>query len=724
MMSFRSAALVMTCAFSLVPSVAAGQQPPPPAGQQQQQQDPPVRVEEKVVVSASKVEQQLVNAPATVTVIGARALELAPSQSYADILRNVPGVNITQVSARDINITPRGSTGTLSTSQLAVLDGRSLYQDFFGFVMWDFMPVNLNELKRIEVIRGPASAIWGANAMSGVVNVITKTPREMLGTSVAVGVGTFDTSTGVAEDDAGALWYVNGTHAGAIGDRTSFKLSAGYYTQDAFARPTGTIPNGGTTQYPTFENQGTQQPKVDGRLDHSLENGAYMTFSGGYSGTEGIMHSGIGPFDIESGSWMGYGKANYTRNAFRLQAFFQTLDGDAAQLLTRGPGGAPITFIFNTKTFDVEAGNVTTFGRRNVLTYGGNIRHNTFDMSIAPEADSRTEGGVYLQDEIFLQEKFLVSIGARADKFTSIDGVVFSPRVALLFKPVTDQSVRVSYNRAFRAPSAVNNHIDLTIAEPLVIPAAVHPLLAGKVYFVPIGVTGNEDLQEERLDAFEIGYTGVFGGRTTVTAAWYLNRFKDQILFTQTGEHPLAPPPPGFTDVVTSAGLPAFTAPLFWGGIQSFAHFPSSFSYRNFGSMTQKGFELGVDSSVTNNVNVYANYSWQGEPEPEDFDISELNIPAEHRFNAGFNFIVNRYLGSLGVSYSDEAFWQDVLDARFHGRTEAYTLVNASAGIRFGARDNIQVMLRGTNLTNEDVQQHIFGDIIKRQFAAEVRVNF
>jgi len=720
MASIRSTALVLTCALGLVPRAAAGQQPPPPpTPPAQQQQEPPVRVEEKVVVSASKVEQQLVNAPATVTVIGARALELAPSQGYGDILRNVPGVNITQISARDVNITPRGSTSTLSTSQLAVLDGRSLYQDFFGFVMWDFMPVNLNEIKRIEVIRGPASAVWGANAMSGVVNVITKTPREMLGTSFAVGVGTFDTSTGAAKDDAGMLWYLNGTHAGAISDRVSFKLSGGYYTQDPFARPTGTIPNGGTTQYPTFVNQGTTQPKVDGRLDYSLDNGAYMTFAGGYSGTDGIMHSGIGPFDIKRGSWMGYGKANYTRGAFRLQAFLQSLDGDAAQLLTRGPGGAPITFLFNTKTFDVEAGNVTTVGRQ-VFTYGGNIRHNTFDLSIAPDADSRTEGGFYLQDEIFLHEKFRVSIGARADKFTSIDGIVVSPRVALLLKPQADHAIRVSYNRAFRAPSAINNHIDLTIAEPLPF-GAINPAFAPLgVFFVPIRVVGNPDLQEERMDAFEVGYTGIFGGRTTVTAAWYLNKFKDQILFTQAAGYGRLGPPEGWP-----ARLGPFPGVAVWAGLfDAGIRFPSRYTYLNFGRMSQTGLEFGVDTNVNDNVSVFANYSWQGEPDPEDFDLSELNIPAEHRFNAGFNFVANRFLGSLGVSYSDEAFWQDVLDARYHGRTESYTLVNASAGIRFGARDRIQFMLRGSNLTNEDVQQHIFGDIIKRQFAGELRITF
>src|SRR5919198_846019 len=90
----------------------------------------------------------------------------------------------------------RGATGTLATGQLALLDGRSLYQDFFGFVMWDFLPVNFNEVKQVEVIRGPASAVWGANALYGVVNVIMKSPREMQGSSATFGVGGFGRAEG------------------------------------------------------------------------------------------------------------------------------------------------------------------------------------------------------------------------------------------------------------------------------------------------------------------------------------------------------------------------------------------------------------------------------------------------------------------------------------------------------------------------------------------------
>src|SRR3954453_16331630 len=212
----RFALAALLCAAA-VPVAAAPQAPTPakapqataPKPEQKPDQKPepkpdePQKDEETVVVSASRTEEKLVNAPATMTVIGAQTIASAPTQNFAELLRAVPGMNITQVSARDINVTTRGATGTLATAQLALFDCRSLYQDFFGFVMWDFLPVNLNEIKQVEVIRGPASAVWGANAVNGVINVITKSPREMQGTTATIGLGMVERSEG---ENAGSLW--------------------------------------------------------------------------------------------------------------------------------------------------------------------------------------------------------------------------------------------------------------------------------------------------------------------------------------------------------------------------------------------------------------------------------------------------------------------------------------------------------------------------------------
>jgi outer membrane receptor protein involved in Fe transport len=710
---FVLAASVLTAAATSAAAQSTQQQKPDP--QQQQKPDETQQTyEETVVVSGSKTEEKLINTPVTMSVITSQVIENAPTRNFAELLRSVPGLNLTQVSARDINVTTRGATGTLSTGQLALLDGRSLYQDFFGFVMWDFLPVNLNEIKQVEVVRGPASAVWGANAVNGVVNVITKSPREMQGTSVTFGMGAFDRSAGAngSDADGGMLVYFGGTHAQAINDRWAFKLSGGGYSQDAMPRPAGTIPGSPGTQYPAYRNTGTTQPKVDGRLDYDFEDGRRLSFSGGFAGTEGIMHTGIGPFDINSGSTMGYGKVTFTRQGLRVNAFMNTLDGNASNLLTRDVNFQPIGFDFKTKTFDVELNNTSTLAQRHVVTYGGNFRYNTFDLSLAPNGDNRTEFGLFAQDEIFLSDHFRWVVGARMDRFDFIDNVVFSPRTTFMIKPHENHAIRLSYNRAYRSPSVINNFLDVTIVEPVNL-GAFSPALAGRIYPLPIQSVGNADLTEQSLDSFELGYTGMVAGRATLSAAYYVNKTKNEIFFTEVrgARYTALNPPPGWP-------LPAAVIALIPG-----ASFPARFTYLNFGKVTQKGLELGVDSALNRYMNVFANYSWQGEPEPDGFDISELNLPPENRFNVGVGVNYNRVLANISINHSGDAFWQDVLDARYSGTTEAYTLVNGGFGLRW-LDNQLTTSVKFINLANDDVQQHVFGDILKRQVIGELRVTF
>ena len=99
------------------------------------------------------------------------------------------------------------------------------------------------------------------------------------------------------------------------------------------------------------------------------------------------------------------------------------------------------------------------------------------------------------------------------------------------------------------------------------------------------------------------------------------------------------------------------------------------------------------------------------------------NFPPNNRFNVGFDFGVSRYFGNFNVNHTDSAYWQDVLDQRFAGTTDAYTLVNGAFGVKWMG-DRITTSIKVNNLANEEVQQHVFGDIIKRQIVGEARFSF
>jgi hypothetical protein len=197
-----------------------------------------------------------------------------------------------------------------------------------------------------------------------------------------------------------------------------------------------------------------------------------------------------------------------------------------------------------------------------------------------------------------------------------------------------------------------------------------------------------------------------------VSAAVYWNSTDGSIGFTPTQFYSPASPPPQWPLP------PAFVPPN---------TLPSSFTYLNLGTVKDKGLELGVDTTVNDYTSLFVNYSYQAKPTIEDFPagvtINDVNWPAKNRFNIGAAFNYMKWLGNLSVNYTDEAYWQDVLDARFAGTTDAFTMVNATVGYRWMS-DKLVTSLKMMNLANQEIQQHIFGDIFRRQVVGEVRYTF
>jgi hypothetical protein len=262
------------------------------------------------------------------------------------------------------------------------------------------------------------------------------------------------------------------------------------------------------------------------------------------------------------------------------------------------------------------------------------------------------------------------------------------------------------------------------------LPPAFQPLVANPFPLVvsavgselPIGSTPQAKLNEESLTAYELAYTGTIQSRTTVGAAFYINDSKDSIRFVQLPSnldpYTSANPPPGWQ-------LP----PIILDQIaQRGIYLPrTAFTYLNLGPTRQKGVELSLDQRVSGSLSAFTNYSWQGKPQiltdPHPFPTNELALPPTNRFNAGATYSDDRWLGALTVSYTDKAFWTDVLTSFYHGFTPAYTLVNGSFGVRWNG-GHVTATVKSNNILNKTVQQHIFGDLLRRSVVGELRLDF
>ena len=164
------------------------------------------------------------------TVIDRRQIESSPAENIADLLRGVPGLNVVEISARDVSVTGRLPTSAFAQGQLVLVDGRSIVNDPNGIAFWDMMPVRFDELDQIEVLHGPGSSLWGGDALTAVVNLRTKSPREMRGGLLTTSVGERGTRS------------IGGRWAG-VQDAWSYKVSGSYYRQGPWPRP-ATLPDG------------------------------------------------------------------------------------------------------------------------------------------------------------------------------------------------------------------------------------------------------------------------------------------------------------------------------------------------------------------------------------------------------------------------------------------------------------------------------------------------
>ncbi len=696
--------------------------------------------EDTVVVSASRTGVALEDAPTTISVIDAETIESSAARNVGDLLRSVPGVNVIQSSARDVNVATRHSSGLLNSSQLVMVDGRPLFFDFFNIVFWDLLSVSTPDVQQIEVVRGPASAMWGANASTGVVNVVTKTPRDTMGLQVLLsgGVLTRDEEAG----GLGSMGSVAASWTDTVSKTLAYRISVGYAASDPFERPTGSLPvietpigppvtvGGGSYDDVAYQNEGTKQPKFDLRVDQELSRDGRITYSAGYAGTQGILHSPIGPFDLADNTQLGYGQITYTRGGFHASVFSNYISGEATNLITLTGEGEPLTIKnFSNGVYNLDLGWHDLFFSKHLMSFGGNIRYNTFDISIAPGADSNLQVGAYAQDEMNLG-KVRIALALRGDYFENLEDINLSPRVAVIWTPIAGHSFKAAYDRAFRTPSAIDNYLDISIIGGYFPVQEFDPRLE-EPFPIVVETVGNSDLRPEVIDAFEIGYSLVLNhGATRFDLNIYQSDTNDLIANNPSPEAlELAGIDPYYTSDNPPPGWPLHPIVLDFLA-QMGVQFPTTKMYLNIGSIRNRGIELSASRFFRGGWSAYANYSYQDEPEllnpvgdPYRPLSETVSVPPAHRFNLGLNYNGPDYLGSLTVNYSDEAFFSEGLNPSYLGYSDAYTLI----GLTFGKRWNegkITTSIKVINALDEKARQHVFGDILRRAVLLELQFRY
>src|SRR5689334_2992605 len=154
--------------------------------------------EEETVSIASRYEQPISQAPSNVYVLTDEDIRQSGATDIPTLLRRIPGMEVMQTTGADFNVSVRGDNQLSANKLLVMVDGRSIYVDFQGQVYWKAIPVTLPEIKRIEVLKGPASVLYGFNAFDGIINIITKSPEEMKGTTLQFGGGAYGTISSAA----------------------------------------------------------------------------------------------------------------------------------------------------------------------------------------------------------------------------------------------------------------------------------------------------------------------------------------------------------------------------------------------------------------------------------------------------------------------------------------------------------------------------------------------
>lgn len=731
----------------------------------------PLELAKVLVEAASRAPDRAIDAPAAVDVVRLATAEPISMTGQAPLaLTRVPGLDLPQSGLNDFNVNARGFNSTLNRKMPVLIDGREVTIALTGNQSWVTFPEAIEDLGRIEVIRGPVSALYGPNAFNGVINITTPAAREIVGTKLTLGGGELGTQR--ADLRQAGVW---------LHDRVGYRLSLGYNRSDdwtrsrtakdasdwkeEYASSTATPPttpgpelvplNGQTRDSVTGQALGTADPQLtiagSARLDYYAAESSMVTLEGGTARVENsVAITGTGRNQTRE-LWRPWARLAWNVGGSRLWAWYTGRAGQPNVRLSSGTPNANHESIVHvegrtSRRLGGESGRVVV---------GASVQDNlvnTEGTTLGLQYDDRSDRyyGVYAQVEYRVLPPLRLVAALRWDD-SNLFPAQFTPRTAVVFTPVSGHALRLSVNRAFLTPtlsslfiaapagSGVQNLTAIETqlrADPVVGPALAN-VPTGHLFTnsaaVPDSSLGNIHLVPQTVMSYEVGYKGQIGPRLFITVDAYDAHIKNlltPLLPTATAHlnpdyaewtAPPEVPVASRADVVAAVRSALLTAgkSRVANGLTRLADGSTAIvqSSGNVGAVDEWGVEVGGNVSLTDAVSLNASYTWYNFAVRENIsgNVLAANTP--------------RNKATVSLAYAGRRGIDAGVDARFvsryrwtsgvwDGDVPASQTVNVHAG--YGINPHLRVYVNGTNIFDQERFQFFGGSVIGRRVLAGI----
>lgn len=452
-----------------------------------------LNLEVPTVITATRREQKITSVPYAVTVITREDMRSAGVRSVPDALRLAPGVDVAELASNSYAVSPRGFNGITAYRTLVLVDGRQIYDSLFGGTLWGSWAFQIENIERIEVIRGPGGVTWGANTVNGVINIITRDPGDQPGLTLYGRGG----ARGAASGYAGYAFQE---------DKLKLRVSGAYERHDGFN-------SGGSWLMPLDDGYRNPQMEVSGVYEAGPQD--RISFSGGSSVVEdafppGLL-SGLDPLKRGSQASFMLGKWEHKfadDNVLELTGYVNDLGLHASALTD-----------YRYQQLALQMSHTFNWSEQHTLIWGIDTRTDLVDASnadprmLSKDFVSTPTVGLYVQDEWRFAPRWRLNLGGRID-YDAYGGFNPSARGALSYDLTETSTLYTAVSRAFT-----------------LLPSAMR-FADGPVFGGLLMISADRDYSATSALAYEVGYHGRFFDRLDLNVNTYWNETDNELYFT------------------------------------------------------------------------------------------------------------------------------------------------------------------------------------------------